>query len=44
MAHRCYLASPLIETMSIMTDYSEVITVQQLSDLVAFLEECAGTE
>ena len=32
------------ETISIMTDYSNVITVQQLSDLVAFLENSALTE
>lgn len=29
------------ETISIMTDYSDVITVQQLSDLVAFLQDRA---
>ena len=33
-----------VETMSIMTDYSDVITVQELSDLVAFLEDCARSE
>jgi hypothetical protein len=32
------------ETISIMTDYSNVITVQQLSDLVAFLEDSAKAE
>jgi hypothetical protein len=32
------------EKISIMTDYSNVITVQQLSDLVAFLEDSASEE
>jgi hypothetical protein len=32
------------QAMSIMTDYSDVITVQELSDLVTFLEDSAQTE